>query len=141
MTDHPVTLSLPDAIFDPIRQIAEAKDQPVEQVVLDQLRSVISVKLPPLPPDEEAELIAFKFLSDDTLRNIARGQMAESLQERMQVLMTRNNMGTITSAEYDELANLVERGQRLTLRKAWAAGILMERGYSMTGDDLTMESE
>lgn len=141
MTDHPITLSLPDAIFDPIQQIADAKDQPVEQVVLDQLRSVISVKLPLLPPDEEAELIAFKFLSDDTLRNIAREQMVESLQERMQTLMTRNNKGTITGAEYDELTGLVERGQRLTLRKAWAAGILMERGYSITGDDLTLESE
>jgi hypothetical protein len=97
--------------------------------------------LPQLPSDEEAELIAFKFLSDDTLRNIAREQMVETLQERMQVLMTRNNMGTIIGAEYDELANLVERGQRLTLRKAWAAGILMERGHSITGDDLTMESE
>lgn len=141
MSDHPVTLSLPDAIFDPIRQIAEAKALPVEQVVLDQLRSVISVTLPPLPSDEEAELIAFKFLSDDTLRNIAREQMSETLQERMQLLMTRNNLGMITDAEYDELANLVERGQRLTLRKAWAAGILIERGYSITGDDLTMESE
>ncbi len=141
MSNHPVTLSLPDAIFDPIRQIAEAKDQPLEQVVLDQLRSVISVTLPPLPPDEEAELIAFKFLSDDTLRNIARAQMSEPLQERMQALMTRNNLGTISDAEYDELASLVERGQRLTLRKAWAAGILMERGYPITGNDLKMESE
>lgn len=141
MTDHPITLSLPDAIFDPIQQIADAKDQPVEQVVLDQLRSVIAVTLPSLPPDEEAELIVFKFLSDDTLRNIAREQMLESLQERMQALMTRNNMGTISGVEFDELTGLVERGQRLTLRKAWAAGILMERGYSITGDDMTVESE
>lgn len=136
MTDHPVTVSLPEAIFDPIREIAEARAQSVEEVVIDQLRSIMSVSLPSLPANEESELVAFKFLSDDTLRGIAREQMPRQLQERMQTLMGRNNLGTITPEEHDELSALVERGQRLTLRKAWAAGVLMERGYKITGEDI-----
>lgn len=134
MTDHSVTLSLPNAIFDPLREIAEAKSQSLEQVVIEQLRSVLSVSLPPLAADEDAELVAFKFLSDDTLRNIAREQMPSRDQDRMQVLMDQNNLGTITSLEYEELSQLVDRGQRLMLRKAWAAGVLMERGHKI--DDL-----
>ncbi|HLU11762.1 MAG TPA: hypothetical protein VK003_18955, partial [Oceanobacillus sp.] len=72
MTDHPVTVSLPDTIFDPLRKIAESRAQSVEEVVVDQLRSAMSVTLPSLPPDEESELVAYKFLSDDTLYGIVR---------------------------------------------------------------------
>jgi hypothetical protein len=57
-------------------------------------------------------------LSDDTLWTIAHEQMQKTLQERMSVLMTRNTRGTITDAENAELTELVERGNRLTLRKA-----------------------
>lgn len=135
MTDHPVTVSLPDTIFDPLRKIAESRAQSVEDVVVDQLRSAMSVSLPSLPPDEESELVAYKFLSDDTLYGIVREQMPQKMQERMQALMDKNTFGTITPEEHDELTELVERGQRLTLRKAWAAGILMERGHQITGAD------
>lgn len=140
MADQPLTVHLPDAILDPIRQIAAAKARSVEQVIVDQLRSVLSIELPAtLPPDEESELVAFKFLSDDTLRNIAREQMSRALQERMQPLMDRNNFGTVTPDEYAELTELVERGNRLTLRKAWAAGVLMERGYPITEKDFVQD--
>jgi hypothetical protein len=141
MSDHPVTVTLPEALYAPIREIAEAKSQSVERVLIDQLQSVLSVKLPSLPSDEESELAAFKFLSDDTLHNIAHEQMPMRLQEQMQSLMDRNSLGTITSQEYKELSLLVERGQRLTLRKAWAAGVLMERGYKITGDDFTSDHD
>ncbi len=141
MSDHTITVNLPDAIFNPIREIAEAKAQPIEAIVLDQLRSVMSVSLPSLPPDEEAELAAFKFLSDDTLRNIAREQMPQKDQVVMQGLMDKNNFGDITAEEHQTLSELVERGQRLMLRKAWAAGVLMERGYKITGEDMTSENE
>src|ERR1041384_7767331 len=130
MSDHPVTVTLPEALYAPIREIAEAKSQTVERVLIEQLQSVLAVKLPPLPSDEESELVAFKFLSDDTLRNIAREQLSTRIQEQMQALMDRNTSGTITPQEYEELSQLVERGQRLTLRKAWSAGVLMERGCS-----------
>lgn len=141
MSDHRVTVDLPEAVFDPIRRIAEAKEQSVAEIVVDQLRSVLSVPMPTLPVDEESELVAFKFLSDDTLRNIAREQMNRQDQDRMQVLMDRNNFGTITSEEYSELSKFVERGQRLMLRKAWAAGVLMERGYKISAQDMSAEDE
>lgn len=136
MVDQLLTVHLPDSVLDPIRQIAAARAQSVEQVIIDQLRSVLSIGLPAtLPPDEESELVAFRFLSDDTLRNIAREQMPQAIQERMQPLMDSNNLGTITTDEYAELSELVERGNRLTLRKAWAAAILMERGHPITEQD------
>ena len=43
--------------------------------------------------------------------------------------MTRNTRGTITDTEYAELTELVERGNKLTLRKAQAMKYLTERGH------------
>lgn len=139
MSGHPVTVHLPDAMYDPLQEVAQSRNESIEQVVINQLRSVVSVSLPDLPADEESELIAFKFLSDDTLRSIAREQMPAREQERMQHLMDGNTEGTLTAAERQELEQMVERGQRLMLRKAWAAGMLMERGHPITGDDFTHE--
>jgi|SRR5579871_1197031 len=136
MTDHSVTLTVPDYVYDRARQIAEATSQPVEQVLRQHILESFSEPLPTLPPDEQAELLALSQLSDDALRTIAREQMAAEHQARMQVLMDQNNLGTISDADYRELEALVERGQRLMVRKAEASAILTRRGHRMSPRDL-----
>ncbi len=136
MTDYSVTLTVPDYVYDRARKIAEATAQPVEQVIRRQIEEAFSEPLPVLPPDEEAELAALAQLSDDALWTIAREQMPTDLQARMQTLMDRNNLGTITGAERRELETLVGRGDRLMLRKAEASAILTRRGYPITPKDL-----
>jgi hypothetical protein len=46
--------------------------------------------LPELVPEEQRELEALKFLADDALWTIAREQMLEDRQVRMQTLMDAN---------------------------------------------------
>ena len=53
----------------------------------------------------------------------------------------QNTRGTITDAEEAELAELVERGNKLTLRKAQAVKYLTDRGYKVALDDLKPEVE
>ncbi len=67
--------------------------------------------------------------------------MPENAQSRMQLLMEKNNFGTIADDEFEELEGLVERGNRLMLRKAEAAAILMERGNIFTQDDFKPKHE
>lgn len=118
---NPIVLTIPDDISDRAREIAETTAQPVEQVLLDHLKT-LSAPLPTLPPELQAELDALKHLSDDTLWTIARDQMPDDTQARAHDLMTRNTRGTISDAEYAELQALVERADRLMVRKAAAAG-------------------
>jgi hypothetical protein len=129
------TLPIPDDVYQRARQIAEETSQPIDRVMIDYLRT-LSAPLPVLPPDEEAELDAMKHLSDDTLWTIAREQMAAALQEQMQSLMDGNSRGTLTTEERNTLENLVERGQRLMLRKSEAAALLTQRGYRVTPEDM-----
>ena len=139
MTEQ-ITLTLPEDISARVRQIAETTSQPVEQIVLDHLKS-LSIQLPPLPPDVQAELDALHHLSDDALWTIAREQIPENAQARAHTLMDKNSLGTITDAEAAELETLVQRADRVMLRKAEAANILRERGSAFSQKDFRPQDE
>jgi len=129
-----IILQVPEEISVRARQIAEMLAQPVEQVLLDHLKT-LSAPLPVLPPEVQAELEALHQLSDDALWTIARAQMSEEVQARAQALLEKNSRGVITDEEHAELEKLVERGDQLMLRKAEAAAILGVRGYPFTPKD------
>ncbi len=139
MTEQ-ITLTLPEDISARVRQIAETTFQPVEKIVLDHLKS-LSIQLPPLPPDDQAELDALHHLSDDALWTIVREQVPEDAQARAHTLMDRNSRGIITDAEADELEKLVQRADRVMLRKAEAAAILKERGFAFSQNDFRPQDE
>ena len=134
--DYEVTFSVPDYVYERIQTIADKTRQSFDQVLRQHLLESFALPLPTLEPEEEAELSALAQLSDDALLTIAREQMPEALQARMQALMDLNNLGPITSDEYQELEKLVERGQRLMLRKAEADVILRRRGHKLMSKDL-----
>jgi hypothetical protein len=134
------TLTVPEDVYRRAQQIAAETAQSVEIVLLQHLKH-LPTPLSALPPDEQEELEALRHLSDDALWTIAAEQMPQSVQTRMQALMDRNTMGTITDREYDELRGYVERGNRLMVRKAEAAGILMKRGHRFTQDDFKPRHE
>lgn len=134
MSDY--TLTIPEEVYARARQIAEETSKPVDQVMIEYLRT-LPVLLPALAAEEEAELDALKDLSDDLLWTIARELMPDDLQTRMQFLMNKNSLGTIEPEEYIDLESIVERGQRLMIRKSEAAALLTRRGYKVTPKDLT----
>jgi hypothetical protein len=128
MANHPVTLEIPDEVYERAQRMAQERAQPLAQVLADHLAETFSV-LAALPVDEQAELAAFRLLSDDTLRGLVGAQMTRQEKERALYLGDRTSRGTITPEERGEYEHLVERGNRLLLRKAWAAGVLMDRGH------------
>lgn len=94
-----------------------------------------------IPAEEWAALEAMANLSDDALWVAAREQIPAEVQARMSVLMTKNYFGTITDEEYAELAAYVEEGDKLMLRKSYAMKYLMDRGYTVTFEDLKPVNE
>ena len=131
MNEHAVTLPVPADIYDRASHIAQVTAQTIEAVLLQQLRDAFADPLPELPPDEQRELEALTFLSDEALWTIAREQMPGDKQVRMQTLMEANTQGTLDPLQQTELESLVEQGQQLSLRKAKAAALLVERGYTI----------
>lgn len=136
MTDHPITLNVPEHVYDRARQLAETTSESIEHVLVRQLEVALSEPLPALPPVEQEELDALQRFSDEALWTIAREQMPSDKQARLQVLMDANSTGTLTESENQELSQLVESGQRLMLRKAQAAALLTKRGHKVTPKDM-----
>lgn len=139
MSDY--TISIPDSLYQKAQQVAQQKSLPVDEVIRTRLEGAFDQLLFDLPADEKEELKAMAYLSDDTLWTIAREQMQPTLEKRISELLTRNQRGTISVAEYKELEELVERGDKLTLRKSQAMKYLTERGYSISLDDLKPSDE
>jgi hypothetical protein len=140
MTDHQITLRISDAVYARAQRIAEQTAQPVEQVLTARLVESFDV-LNALPQDERGELSAFQQLSDDTLFGIVGEQASTALKERMRLLGERTSRGTISADDAAEYAALVERGNRLLLRKAWAANVLMNRGHRVSPQDFAPSYE
>ncbi len=135
MTDHTLTVTMSDELYSRLQQISDTTAQPLEDVLVQQLREAL-IDLSDLPDDEQTEYATFKYLSDATLRTIAREQMPQTIQNRMVYLGDRHSRRTITPPELSEYTALVQEGEKLILRKAWAAGVLMDRGYPITSADM-----
>lgn len=135
-----IVLTVPEDISVRARQIAEYTAEPVEQVILNHLKT-LSPRLPELPFDMQAELDALQQLSDDALWTIAREQLPESVQERAHILMDMNSRGNLDEDEYTELQGLVDRADRLMLRKAEAAAVLRDREYPFSPADFKAQNE
>lgn len=141
MSHYSVTLPVPDYIYDRARRIAEGTSQSIEAVLLQQLKDAFTAPLPDLAPEEQRELEALMFLSDDALWTIAREHMPVERQARLHALMAANSQGTLDEAQRAELEALVVQGQRLSVRKAQAAALLTERGYPVTLEGLSATDE
>jgi len=140
MTDHQITLHIPQTVYERAQLISTQTSQPVDQVLAAQLDGSLDV-LSTLPVDEQAELATFRLLADDTLLGMVGEQMPLAISERMVTLGDKKSRGLITPIEAAEYAALVERGNRLMLRKAWAANILMDRGHQISKSDFAPGNE
>lgn len=133
MADY--TLTVPEKLYQQVQKIAEAAQQSTEAVLVDYLQRLANTTVL-LDDEEEAELYALRYLSDDALWTIARERLSAEIEALTQALMDKNTQGSISPKEYAELSQLVERGQRLMLRKSEAAALLSQRGYRVSPKDM-----
>lgn len=115
--------------------MAEQSRQPIT----DHLRP-LPPSLPALSPEEEGELEALRHLSDDALWTLARERLGVQQEERLQWLMDKNTSSVLKTEERAELEYLVERGERLLLRKSQAAALLAQRGIKIEPQALAQSS-
>ena len=126
------TISIPSSLYEKAQRLAKHTAQSVDEIICTRLEGALDQPLLDLPSDERAELHAMAYLSTDALWTMAREQMPPDVQQAMSQLMEKNSQGTITAEEFRALSALVERGQRLTLRKAQAMKLLLDRGYAVS---------
>ena len=135
------TIAIPNSLYEKAQRLAKQTSQSVDEIICTRLEGALDQPMLDLPRDERAELHAMSYLSTDALWTMAREQMQPDLQYAMSQLMEKNSQGTITDDEFRDLSALVERGQRLTLRKAQAMRLLVDRGYAISLEALQPTDE
>jgi hypothetical protein len=122
-----VTLDLPDNFFRPLQRTAAATSQPVEELLINALKA----SLPPLdglPDDVVEDLTALETLEDERLRQVMAETVPVKTQRDIAKLLERQQRGSLTAAEREQLTNLQQKADLVMLRKGRAAVLLRFRG-------------
>lgn len=131
MSTQELTLELPKSLFQQLAQIAKLTHQSIESLAI---QSISSNLLPPTvenaPLEMQASLQKLQTLSIEELLNIAHSQIPAIQQQRHLTLLTENQATDSMSFEKrQELRELGQMADQLTLKKAYAWAVLRWRGY------------
>ena len=117
MSEHSITLTLPDAVYRQAQRVAKTTQQAIEEVVLTWIH-----------PAPEEVLMGLNELSNDELFAVAQTTVSPVRIRRLQDLLAAQRQRNLTEIEEQEAAQLVEQEDLLTLRKSKALLLLKQRG-------------
>jgi hypothetical protein len=128
MSYQQITISLPDRLYQQVEKLSQARQRSMAEEVV----AAVSAALPEeaqLPADLEAELAHLDQLNDEELWRAARMTAPKEKTERMQVLVDKQQLEGLTSAEREEAALMSHFFNRIMLVRAKAAVLLKARGH------------
>ncbi len=82
-----------------------------------------------LPAEYTQECLALERLSDSRLWQVTKGTLSTTHQRRYSNLLRKNQAGTLSEREREQLRRLGDEARRLTLRRAYAYALLRWRGH------------
>ena len=128
---EPVTVYLPASIYRQLQQTAQTTRRRLEEVLLQTITGNLPPTVDEAPSDVQAELRVLPGLDTTALWAIARGRVSSKQQTRHEYLLRQNQRGTIIPAEREELRQLGDMADKLTLKKAYAYALLRWRGFPL----------
>jgi hypothetical protein len=136
MAVRTITVTVPEDVYAQLEAQARSAAQSVDDLVAQTLAHA----LPPLPeadlpPSVQSELQAMAQLSDDALWAIADSTANEDRQALYDLLIERQNAGSLTTEGRRLLTQLGEEADALMVRKAHAYALLHSRGYTLPSLD------
>jgi hypothetical protein len=118
-----ITVTLPEDVLERAEVLARRTGQPVS----DLLAETISLSLKPLGTARgQTEDLGAK--SNEEVLAASQTEMPPAEDERLSLLLDRQQAGTLTDAERADLTGLMQLYQDLLLRKAQALRLAVQRG-------------
>lgn len=124
-----LTIELPESIFRSLAHLAELTQQSPETLAAQSIVGNLPPSVENAPPEMQGEMLTMQRLSVDELLKIAHSQVPTAQQERLLTLLEKNQAGSITAEEYQELVDLRLAADRLMVHKAYAWAVLRWRGH------------
>lgn len=122
-----ITLTLPDDVLLPVKRVAQATKQSVEELLVRALQAALP-SLEGLPTDVIQHLTALESLDDQALWQVMLETVLLDQQHQLHDLLARNQAGSLTDQEREHLESLQQQADLVMLRKARAAVLLRFRG-------------
>ena len=126
-----VTVNFPRPVYQRLRQQAKAFKRTLDDVVVQTVKRGLPFWLDEIPPDFDNELSRLDNLSIPQLRQLARSKLPIAKQRKLDRLLKKNSLGTITLNEIAELDDIQLQANSLMLKKAKALVLLKSMGYSL----------
>lgn len=131
MTIQPVTINLPDLLYDQIRRRAEQSHRSVEAELLEVVTSAVPVA-DELPADLNQAISPLALLDDESLKRAARSHLPVEVAAQMEILHIKRQREGLTDVETQTLAGLVRQYEKAMLVRAHAIALLKKRGYDIS---------
>ena len=131
MAEPTVTLTLPTAVYDELRQRAQHHQRALEDVATATLIGAVGVG-DKLPVDLAAAIAALSGLDVDSLWRVSRSQPTEEDRILLDTLVDKRERQGTTPAEDQLLADLIDRHDRVMVLRAEAIALLRQRGIDVS---------
>jgi plasmid stability protein len=125
-----VNISLPEEVFQRLKQLAETDHRSVEEEAAQRLTASIP-KDDTLPPELHQLLDSMPGLDDENLWRAARNDLARKANVQIRRLQARRKRQGLTVDEQQRLNHLLRQYDRGILIRAEAAALLKERGHDV----------
>lgn len=129
MNTQTVTIHLPEHLWHQFQEAAQEDELSLENMLVQAIQGNRPPSLAIVPARLRPELRALKRLGDAELWHIAESRVAPEIQARMEGLLARNQDGMLTATEKQELTQLSDKAEQLTVKKAFAYALLRWRGH------------
>jgi hypothetical protein len=131
MTVRTINLQLPDAIYQRLQRVANATNQPIEEVLIQTIRGNLPPSLDDLAPEFRDIVADLQHLNDDELWTIAKSALPSGQWRRHQQLLDKLRHDALTVDEQQELTNLRTATDRFVLRRSYALALLKWHGHTL----------
>lgn len=131
MATQRVTVNLPEAVYEQLKQRAAQSRRTVEAELLE----VVSIVMPvagKLTPDLARLLDQLQTLDDKALWQVARRSLSKRALSQLQTLNYKRQREGLTEEEAQKANNLLWEYERIILVRAKAISLLKERGQDIS---------
>ncbi|MDX2075964.1 MAG: hypothetical protein SFZ02_06005 [bacterium] len=125
MSDHTITLNLPQHLYERLNELAQTNKRPIESVAIEQLS---------LAFDNIPDLSAFIGLSDDQLWAVVNTPFDVVQDNRMKYLREQRETRPLTDKEEVEADDLIEAFHVFILNRSKAMLVLQQRGVDVMSE-------
>jgi plasmid stability protein len=130
MTVQSLTLSIPELLYEQIKNRAAERDRSVEDETLELLANAVP-GIQELPKDLAAAIAPLELLDNEALVRAAQSHLPPDVAQILESLHLKRQREGLTAAERETLSALVLQYERAMLVRAQAARLLRERGLDV----------